>query len=117
MEEIKGFKLSDGRIIENREEAIKLQKELDFKKAIWALAEREGSYYEGKNAIYNAIVDNVKELREIFDIFMDATTIQNKVEDFFKVKGKYSNNADLIRRVISKTLSIAAEEKLTKVGI
>ena len=30
MEEIKGFKLSDGRIIENKEEAIKLQKEIDF---------------------------------------------------------------------------------------
>lgn len=35
MEEIKGFKLSDGRIIENKDEAIKLQKEINFKKAIW----------------------------------------------------------------------------------
>ena len=66
MEEIKGFKLSDGRIIENKEEAIKLQKEIDFKKAVWEFAQREG-VCEGKDAIYDAIIDNADELRKIFN--------------------------------------------------
>ena len=66
MEEIKGFKLSDGRIIENKEEAIKLQKEIDFKKAVWDFAQREG-VCEGKDAIYDAIIDNADELRKIFN--------------------------------------------------
>ena len=66
MEEIKGFKLSDGRIIENKEEAIKLQKEIDFKKAVWDFAQREG-VCEGKDTIYDAIIDNADELRKIFN--------------------------------------------------
>jgi hypothetical protein len=66
MEEIKGFKLSDGRIIENKEEAIKLQKEIDFKKAVWDFAQKEGNY-EGRDVIYDAIIDNVDELRKIFN--------------------------------------------------
>ena len=66
MEEIKGFKLSNGKIIENKEEAIKLQKEIDFEKAIWNFAQREGAY-EGRDAIYDAIIDNVDELRKIFN--------------------------------------------------
>lgn len=66
MEKFIGFKLSDGRIIENEEEAIKLQKEIDFKKAIWNLSQREGSY-ETKDAIYEAITDNIDELKKIFN--------------------------------------------------
>lgn len=66
MEEIKGFKLSDGRIIENKDEAIKLQKEIDFKKAIWDFAQREG-VYKTRDAIYNAIINNVDELCKIFN--------------------------------------------------
>jgi hypothetical protein len=41
-------------------------KEIDFKKAIWDFAQREGAY-EGKDAIYDAIIDNVDELRKIFN--------------------------------------------------
>jgi hypothetical protein len=66
MEEIKGFKLTDGRIIKNKDEAVKLQKEIDFKKAVWDFAQREG-VYETKDAIYDAIIDNVDELRKIFN--------------------------------------------------
>ena len=66
MEEVKGFKLTDGRIIENKDEAIKLQKEIDFKKAVWDFAQREG-VYEAKDTIYDAIIDNVEELHKIFN--------------------------------------------------
>jgi hypothetical protein len=66
MEKIKGFKITDGRIIENKDEAIKLQKEIDFKNAVWDFAQREG-VYETKDAIYNAIIDNVDELRKNFN--------------------------------------------------
>ena len=67
MKEIKAFKLTDGRIIEDQDEALKLQKEIDFQKEVWEFAQREGSY-ESKDDIFNAIVNNVDELRTIFNI-------------------------------------------------
>ena len=66
MKEIVGFKLTDGRIVEDKDEAIKLQKEIDFKCAIYDFAEKEG-IYDGKEVIYNAIVNNIEELRKIFN--------------------------------------------------
>ena len=67
MKEIKAFKLTDGRIIEDKDEALKLQKEIDFQKEVWWFAQREGSY-ESKDNIFFAIVNNVDELRTIFNM-------------------------------------------------
>jgi len=66
MKEITSFKLSDGRIIENKEEAINLQKEIDLKKAIYDFAQREGLYEENKEFIYSIITNNIDELSTIF---------------------------------------------------
>jgi 5-bromo-4-chloroindolyl phosphate hydrolysis protein len=68
MEEIKAYKLSNGQIIENLEEATRIEKEIIFKDTIWKFSQREG-IYETKEAIYNAIVNNVEELIQIFKIF------------------------------------------------
>lgn len=39
--------------------------------------------------------------------------IIDEVESFYKVKGKFSQNADLIRRVIHKTLNVVKSKQLT----
>lgn len=64
MEKITGFRLSDGRIIEDEKEAIILQKEIDLEQAVYDFAQREG-VYQSKEDIYNAIMNNVDELRKI----------------------------------------------------
>lgn len=68
MEEITGYKLSDGRIIENKEEAIKLQKELDFKKEIYDFIFKTSDCCNtDAQIIYNFVLDNEVELREILN--------------------------------------------------
>lgn len=68
MEEITSYKLSDGRIIENKEEAIELQKELDFKKEIYDFTLKTTEYYKpDTQLICDFVVDNQVELREIFN--------------------------------------------------
>jgi hypothetical protein len=56
MEKIEAFKLSDGRIIDNEERAIELQKEIDIKKKLSYLCEEflNGlEYYELADEIYS----------------------------------------------------------------
>jgi hypothetical protein len=56
MEKIEAFKLSDGRIIDNEEKAIELQKEIDIKKKLTFLCEEYLSgleYYELVDEIYS----------------------------------------------------------------
>ena len=67
MEKITGYKLTDGRIIESKEEAEKLEKELTFKNRLVEFANREGSYTEICDAIYDAINDNRDELRNMLN--------------------------------------------------
>ena len=55
MEEIKAYKLSDGTIIDNKQKAIELQKEIDIKKKLSYLCEEYLSglkYYELADEIY-----------------------------------------------------------------
>lgn len=47
-----------------------------------------------------AKVNNVAPLRELKE------SVSDEVQAFYKVKGKFSNKADLIRGVIAKTLSV-----------
>lgn len=66
MKKITAFRLSDNIIVENEEEAIRLQKEIDLKKAIWDFAQRVGSY-EDRDFIYDLIFENADELRKILN--------------------------------------------------
>jgi len=64
MKKVNVYKLSDGRFTEDEEQAIKWQREIDFKKAVADFADKYG-VYEGKSQIENAILDNVEELKSI----------------------------------------------------
>ena len=68
MNEIKVYQLSNGDLIENKMEAEKKQKQLDFEKAVGEFAEKHGCYFDGKRALYDAISENVEELEKIFEM-------------------------------------------------
>lgn len=60
MEKIEAFKLSDGRIVDNEEIAIELQKEIDIKKKLTFLCEEYLSgleCFELSNEIYSKRVE------------------------------------------------------------
>lgn len=79
MQKITGYKLSNGNIVEN-EEAIRLQKHLDFKKEILELCDKEGKYYvDDIEQLYNAIIDNHVELRVIFDKYQNIGYIKKSI--------------------------------------
>lgn len=65
MKKMTGYKLTDGTFIENYDEAIKLQKEFDFKRKIREFC-NEYACYEFKEMLYEVLIDNENELREIF---------------------------------------------------
>ena len=58
MEKIEAFKLSDGRIIDNEERAIELQKEIDIKKKLNFLCEE---YLDGLE--YSELADEIYSKR------------------------------------------------------
>jgi hypothetical protein len=66
--EITAFKLSDGRIIEDFETALYEEKFIEFKKQVAVFASNNGTCYETKDAIMDAIIENVDRLKEIFSI-------------------------------------------------
>lgn len=68
IEKIQGYKLSDGRIIEDELIAIRLQNEINFNEAVFEFAKTHGCYSDGIDDIYNAITDNKDELFEIFKL-------------------------------------------------
>ena len=61
---IEAYMLSNGEIVDNKELAEKKQKELDFQSKVNHFAEKYG-YYEGKDQIREAILENADELLEI----------------------------------------------------
>lgn len=65
MKEIKGYKLTNGEIIEDKEKAIKKQKEIDFEKAVVEFGNKYGYYGDGQAQIIEAILENADELLEI----------------------------------------------------
>jgi len=66
--EIKAFKLSNGRIIEDFETAVKEERFIEFKKQVAVFASDNGTCYKTKDAIMDAIIENVDRLKEIFSI-------------------------------------------------
>lgn len=65
-EKVEAYKLSNGQIVENHEDAIRLQREIDFEKAVWEFANEHGCYSDGVNLIGRTLLDNADELKEIF---------------------------------------------------
>ena len=64
MKEIKAYKLSNGVIVGNKEEAVKRQKEIDVEQSVYDFAEKHGCY-ECKDQIRDAILENADELLAI----------------------------------------------------
>ena len=67
MKKIQSYKLSNGQIVESESEAIKLQREIDFEKAIWLIVNREVAYDDHIKLVGNMIIENADELRDIFN--------------------------------------------------
>lgn len=68
MKKMTGYKLTDGTFIENYDEAIKLQKELDFKKKLRLFCDKNMPY-EYSDYLYETICDNADELRDLLNDF------------------------------------------------
>lgn len=65
MKTIKAYKLTDGRVIEDEDEAITLQREIDLRKALTKFADRVGSCNSDRDTIFFAILNNKDELKEM----------------------------------------------------
>jgi len=67
MKKINAFKLSDGQIIENEVDAIKMQKDIDFKNALSIFVE-ENCVYNDDTVFFNLIADHKDELLKILSM-------------------------------------------------
>ena len=67
MKKVKCYKLSNGQIVESEYEAIRLQREIDFEKAIWSIVNREVDYYDFREVVGSVLIENADELRKIFN--------------------------------------------------
>ena len=66
MEEIKAYRLSNGEVVSDKEEATKRQRAINFEEAVCRFAEKHG-YFEGKGQIRDAILQNADELLDILN--------------------------------------------------
>jgi hypothetical protein len=66
MKEIKVYKLSNGEIISNKEEATKRQRAINFEASVCRFAKKHG-YYQGIGQIRDAILENADELLDILN--------------------------------------------------
>jgi len=66
MEEIKAYRLSNGEIVNDKEEAAKRQRAINFEESVYRFAEKYGCY-EGKDQIRDAILENADELLSILN--------------------------------------------------
>ncbi len=67
MEKIEAFKLSDGRIIDNKEKAIELQKEINIKKNLSYLCEEFLAGLE-----YHELADEIYSKRDRFILALNG---------------------------------------------
>ena len=65
MQKITAFKLSNGNIVEDIDDAKELQSRIDFEADVERFAEIHGSYAEGRQNIFDAINENSIELYNI----------------------------------------------------
>lgn len=65
IKEITGYKLSNGQILEDREEAEKLQSKIDFKKVIEDLVDFEDFFNDQGDLIKNFIIDNANRFSKL----------------------------------------------------
>ncbi len=66
IKEFQGYELTDGTIVKDRFTAIKMQKEINFRAKLEVFSDKYGTY-EGKDQIFNAISNNLEELKEIIN--------------------------------------------------
>lgn len=67
MERILAFKLTDGTIIADENEAKEKQKSLDYKESVIKFCEEHG-YHDTKDFLYDILMDNVSDLKRILAI-------------------------------------------------
>jgi len=67
MKKIEGFKLTNGLIVESKAEAIRLQKKIDFEKAVWKFANEKGCYNDDIDILGNIILENADELSKMLN--------------------------------------------------
>lgn len=77
MEKVSAYKLSDGSLVEDREEATKLQATINFEKSVKNFADKYGSYFNEKNMIENVIIDNAAELYLILQKYNDECNLNS----------------------------------------
>ena len=67
---VSGYQLSDGRVIENKEEAEKLQAEINFKEALKEFTERYVSdeTYNGIEDFQNIVIQHANKIEEILKL-------------------------------------------------
>jgi len=67
MRKVTAFELTDGTIVKDEKTAIEQQNIIDLKQSVREFADEVG-YHEGRDLIYEAIIDNVEKLREILKV-------------------------------------------------
>ena len=67
MKKIEAYELTNGEILTNEEKAIKRQKIIDFEGEINEFANNLECYSEEADLIARTIIENVEELKKIFD--------------------------------------------------
>ncbi len=67
MEEITAYKLTNGIIVENYEEANLLQSRIDFEKSIIEMVDKSISYCDYQDELISFILSNATELKTILN--------------------------------------------------
>ncbi len=67
MKEIKSYKLTNGQIVESKSEAIRLQKKIDFEKAVWLIVNEKIAYNENITMVGDFIIENADKLTAILN--------------------------------------------------
>ena len=68
MQEIKAYKLSNGAIVESKEDAIKIQGRIDFEESVWDFADTH-VYGGAEDQIRNVILEHTDELFNILKTY------------------------------------------------
>lgn len=67
MKQITAYKLSNGVIVENEQEAILRQNEIHFEKSITDMVNNDVAYNSYQKSVISFITENVVELKKVFD--------------------------------------------------
>jgi hypothetical protein len=65
-QKVSGYQLTNGEIIEDEQEAITLQKQIDFRNSVSDLVNDKVSYTEDQDTVEQFILCNIEQLKELF---------------------------------------------------